>query len=625
MPGQNTAESFRGPASGLLSRIHKAVGGLWTTLARSVERAPLRFAIVAVLVLQALVVMVFRPSYATNDDVFISMIASGTGICPAPDAHLIFTNVLIGAALQQLYTISPLIPWYGCYLLLVHYAAQVALFYCALTIGGHDLPGEPAIDRIGQRFGLYVLYYVLVELPLLNRFQFTTTAFIAAQAGIFLLLLAWQRRTSQKEAPTLGLLCASVFLVLAGGLIRIESLEMAVLVGIPVTLWSINKNWRQAVVPCGIALMAAGVLVVAAVTFDRSTYEQDPAWQGFRELNQLRGKFHDGRWTYYSPETAAIFSRIGWSENDHAMIANWFSDDPVLYSKENLATIVNAYPWRATRRTSDIWWQAFRTIIQNRSVMSLLLVLPFALAIVTPKQGRWPIGLSLLMALGLIVFVTWNQKVPPERVYLPLLSLPLAASLLSFAWPASVQEGASSLTMSKGSLPRPRPALLVTALLVLAIAIGIDRQVRQSAKVARGRAQLESFVREAGSTGHKLYVSWEAALPYELVSPLDNLRAWSRFPLLSLAWTQRTRWAEETKRRFGFTDLARAICDRDDIVLIATPLHRDLFTTFAKEHFGADLVFAPTSQIGETCVAGSFHRQAASSTTANRSTGDANR
>jgi hypothetical protein len=636
MPRLETNEIDPSAATtGRVARFQRVTRVLWQAIGQVAERAPLRFALFAVLVLQVLTVFAFRPSYATNDDVFITMIASGKGLCPAPDEHLIFTNVIIGTALKQLYTAFPGVPWYGCYLLLVHYAAQVALLYCALTIGRRSSQADRLPGQIDLRCGLYLLYFGLVELPLLNRFQFTTTAFLAAQAGIFLWLLAWQRCTSQKDATIIGPLCAAIVLMFVGGIIRLESLEMAVLVAIPVAILFLNKSWRQPILSCGIAMAAAAALVVAAVSYDHWVYEQDPSWRGFRELNQIRGKFHDVRWTSYTPETAPIFSKVGWSENDHAMIANWFSDDPVLYSRENLSTIVDAYPWSSARRTAEVWWQAFRTIAQNRAVMSLLLVLPFVLTQVRVRSAQWAIVGSVLAALALLGLVTWSQKVPPERVYLPLLSFPLSVALLSFAWPNEKTSPGRAWTSTEGKgkfrwLPiswqgRSLQTQVVVGLLVVAIVIGVDRQVRQSVRVGRSRVALESFLADARAANQKLYVSWEAALPYELSSPFDNLSSWSGIRLLSLAWSQRTPWAEEIKRQFGITNLARALCERYDIVLVSTPLHRSLFTTFAREHFNADIAFVPSRQISDSFVAGSFERQATPGNTADRRTDAAQR
>src|SRR4029077_5929082 len=98
------------------------------------------------------------------------MIASGTGICTAPDAHLVFTNIVIGHALNWLYIAVPNVPWYGAYLFLTHFAAQVAILYCALTIGRQCTAGVAELsakDDVVKRCGLYAIYYVLVGVPLL--------------------------------------------------------------------------------------------------------------------------------------------------------------------------------------------------------------------------------------------------------------------------------------------------------------------------------------------------------------------------------------------------------------------------------------------------------------------------
>ena len=146
---------------------------------------PLAFALPAVLLLLALAWGFLGPSYDTNDDVFLSMIAAGRGFCPAPDEHLVFTNILIGKLLKGLYTQWPAVPWYGAYLLAAHYLAQVALLYCALTCPNwrarRDVgAGATGPDRgaFRRRVGTYLVYFAVVELVLLNSMQFTTTAFL---------------------------------------------------------------------------------------------------------------------------------------------------------------------------------------------------------------------------------------------------------------------------------------------------------------------------------------------------------------------------------------------------------------------------------------------------------------
>jgi hypothetical protein len=101
---------------------------------RWATRAPLAFSLIAVLLLLAVTWALFHPSYDTNDDVFISMIAAGQGFCPAPDEHLVFTNVLIGHALKRLYAACPQLPWYGMYLLAIHYARRPTAPWAASRI-----------------------------------------------------------------------------------------------------------------------------------------------------------------------------------------------------------------------------------------------------------------------------------------------------------------------------------------------------------------------------------------------------------------------------------------------------------------------------------------------------------
>src|SRR5690242_9503375 len=150
-------------------------------------RAPLMCSLLAVFALLTISVVVFQPSYDTNDDVFMTMIAAGRGFCPAPDEHLVFTNIIIGRGLKHLYTLWPDVPWYGGYLLAVHYVAQVAVCYCVLATRPRRAVAPFAPDRalsrrhsFRRRLGLYVTYFVIVELVFLNNLQFTTTAFLAA-------------------------------------------------------------------------------------------------------------------------------------------------------------------------------------------------------------------------------------------------------------------------------------------------------------------------------------------------------------------------------------------------------------------------------------------------------------
>jgi hypothetical protein len=589
-------------------------------------QTPLRFSLLAVLALLAIAVVALQPSYDTNDDVFMTMIVSGQGFCPAPDEHLIFTNVIIGQALKWLYTACPHFPWYGCYLLFVHYLAQLVLLYCALST---DVEGVASVS-MRRRFALYLVYFALVELLFLNNLQFTTTAFLAAQAGIFVLLFVTRRRAQQSDAAVTLPLCAAVLIFVVAGLIRLESLSMALLVAAPLGFWLLRQASRQVLVKSGMAAGLAAMLIMLATAYDRMSYEHDPRWSGFFSYNQLRVKFNDYGWTSYTPRTANVFSAVGWTQNDHDMIAHWFFDDPVIYSESHLRGILEAYPWKSERLTMGYCWQIGRGILRDRSIWAVVLVLPFFLASVNrDTHARWAIIGCAITAVALVAFLTWNNKTLPTRVYFPLLSFPLSVALLFPAGSAiTISPRVEQQTKGSGRTPpawftrkaRPPWARPVIVSLVVGVVMGIHHQCRHSVVVHRDRRAFQTFLADLQSSGRDLYVCWEAAMPFELISPLDSLRSWSQIPLLNLVWTQRTVWQDETKRRFGISSLAQAICERDDVILVATPAHRALFATFAKEHFQSDVEFVPSANVGEKLVAGRFQRRALPGDTAGKRT-----
>jgi hypothetical protein len=469
-----------------------------------------------------------------------------------------------------------------------------------------------------------VLYFAVIEVPLLNGLQFTTTAFLASQAGIFLGLVAWERRARLPSVTAAGLCCAAALLFI-GAIIRFESLAMALLVAAPVMVLLVYDASRPSLVPLGITAIATGAAITMAIAYDSRYYDHDPQWRGFRSYNQLRGKFHDECWTFYAPETAHVFASAGWSANDHTMIANCFSDDPELYSAAKLEQIVAAYPWKQARQRTKYWRLTFREIVHNRSVLAVMFLLPFTLYVVRGSGPKWAFLGSAAMAVFLVAFVAWNKKMPPQRVYFPLLTFPMSVALLAPAWPTKTRDRHGTDPTGRAIvawLTRPprqvRPLLAygMTVLLVVGVGMAIHRQYRRSVHVRRARGELQAFLADLRPTGRQVYVCWRCAMPFELISPFDSLRSWAHMPLLAMGWPQRTPYQERIKQQFDIASIARAIFEREDVVLVVAPEDCSSIGAFAKEHFDAEIEFRALKQSGERLVAGHFHRCKGSETVA---------
>src|SRR5262249_14669172 len=156
-------------------------------------------------------------AYATDDDVAMSMIVSGSGFASAPDEHIIFSNVLLGRALKTVYARWPERSWYGGYLIAAHVLAQFGLLY--------------AVTRLAPRRGLllYLVYSVAAGLSSLTNLQFTTTAFLATQAGV-LLVVSWLLRPPEARLERIVLVVWSVTLLVLGSLVRFEAFGLALAV-----------------------------------------------------------------------------------------------------------------------------------------------------------------------------------------------------------------------------------------------------------------------------------------------------------------------------------------------------------------------------------------------------------
>jgi hypothetical protein len=286
------------------------------------------------------------------------------------------------------------------------------------------------------------------------------------------------------------------------------------------------------------------------------------------------------------------------------MIAGWYSDDATLYRGEALKQILGARPWQDESRAARFSSRQFREMFRNRAAWAVLLALPFVVVGLSPgRREKLAVLTSLGVAVLLVLFVAWSKKSPPARVYFPLLSFPLSVALLL---PRAASASRQAVAPTLQSVTRRRGLLgqVVTVLLIVACAMGTHRQFRRSMIVDRERRQLRAFLAELPQEETTLYICW--AMPFELLPPWEFADPLRDMPLLPLAWMQGTPWFAEAKQRHGVSHIVKAVSERSDIQLIATPEERSLFAQFAREHFGAELEFVPGDKVGDKVVAGHF-------------------
>jgi len=125
-----------------------------------------------------IVVLIFtvgHPVFGANDDYAMMSIASGL-IDGNPDAHLMFTNILIGTVLKFLYSFTTSVDWYGLYLILVLLVSAFALLKILIDLFR---------GTISRPIALLIFFIFMPRL--IFSFNFTSVAMIACFTGISLL------------------------------------------------------------------------------------------------------------------------------------------------------------------------------------------------------------------------------------------------------------------------------------------------------------------------------------------------------------------------------------------------------------------------------------------------------
>lgn len=257
--------------------------------------------------------------YEENDDVMMCMIANGT-YAGVPDCHLVYINVIYGALLAWLYSLTTAVEWYTLAFVVLHIVSMTVLSYCLLTI-----PNRARWERVLWMLALYVLWARIIA-----ALQFTTTAGLVCLAGCVLLM----RGTPRSE-------WVGAALVLVASLVRFVAAGLVGLLMAPIIIYLLSIRWRS-YVPVVVML----VLVVGCRMTNRYVYDRDPEWRYYREYNQLRAQLNDNPNAY----SMDMRSRLpeGIDIIDYALLLRFIPDPEQMDLKvmRQLSATVGEVPFR---------------------------------------------------------------------------------------------------------------------------------------------------------------------------------------------------------------------------------------------------------------------------------------
>ncbi len=531
-------------------------GDFHETLILGCRSMKLKHSILLAVVASLFAVSFFHPVFETTDDIFMLLQTAGMGSAPPTD-FLLFSHFLIGKTLKAAYLGYPDIPWYPLYLTGLNMFGLIGIGYALL------------LSRPRSAVWAALLLDLSVGCFSLVMLQFTTTAFVCSLGGMALIF------ATRKEENRPAVLVFGIFLFILGGMVRLQSAELAAALFIP--FWFQNHSWRP--------LLAGmiGFACVAGLHFAQVRhFESDPSWRQYPAANKVKSKLVDYRLPPEGKEVLNAIGSQGWEFDDLKLARMFFIPDPNWFSVEKLAAVARSLDAVYWDRWQDLSGALPRLFAGRYGILAALIV---ACLIAYRRSNSRVFLLSMCgmacITLYLLVYLKLPDRVV-ECIYLFGLFAALATSDFQKArFPAWITAGV---------------ALAFVAALIA------DLGSRQG-HYDEGHRDAAHLIAELKARDGDRFVFWGASSFLSQLPAFGNFkRELSGLEFITLGTTQIAPLVfKERLSRMGIGDLLHEWVARDDIWMLVPAIERlALVEGFYKRRFGLTIKF-------ETIPLGKFY------------------
>lgn len=517
------------------------------------------------------VILFCRPHYQTNDDIGILLLAQGLVCAQKPDPHLLFTHIFLGNILSSLYTANPHLPWYVLYLYGCHFIAFVSL-------STQFLRGAPSAHRILS----FCTFACAVEFYFLTNLQFTTVSFMLGVAGL-MLFADWIENVSNSSWRQTWKPVAAFFFFVLSTMVRFYSFLMlmpfAALYLFYVCAGGGNSKRKMQIASVFLGISCA--MAFALNYQNNHCYSEDPAFSRFYRDSASSGLIRDYNRPIGSEKAQQSLKKIGWTDNDVAMIRGFIAVDPVIFSSEKLAYFSRSLPsYRADLSVSDILSQVKQAFVDPVLFPIFLATIYF---LCNARDRRWIAFFLLLFTVELfLIFALVLFLKLPQRVYFSFFAATCIFSLFSV-----LDDKASE--SNKKQVGIALTALIATLCLTLTANWPLIRER------ARGNKVLKTEMKLLNPTREQLYVVLGGAYPYEYILPFDDTaKFFSSFRVIGLGCTNHTDLPYRALASFGLKQFFIDFVDNPRVFLIASnPDSLNVLKIYLREHYKVDADFVP--------------------------------
>lgn len=274
-----------------------------------------------------MVILFCDMKYEVSDDFIVDSILSGA-YGNGYDEHLLFSNIIYGLFLKQLYKAFPVVSWYFVFQIAICFFSLWAVTYIVLS--RNDLPIGIFLSIIFVSFFSDDVYILV---------QFTKTAAIATCAGGALVLSEyWKGNKKNRLIILLG-----IFLTLVGSMIRYQTVYISLVYLFIMFVWFVfhNKKEKQIVKKTIICFaMCVGLVAVAFIIkkAGESIWNNDKAYGEYRQYNRLRASVTDVN-SYGADSIMPQLEELGYTITDYYMIDSWNFIDHDYFTDDKLKEV----------------------------------------------------------------------------------------------------------------------------------------------------------------------------------------------------------------------------------------------------------------------------------------------
>lgn len=274
-----------------------------------------------------MVILFCDMKYEVSDDFIVDSILSGA-YGNGYDEHLLFSNIIYGLFLKQLYKALPVVSWYFVFQIAICFFSLWAVTYIVLS--RNDLPIGIFLSIIFVSFFSDDVYILV---------QFTKTAAIATCAGGALILSEyWKNNKKNRLIILLG-----IFLTLVGAMIRFETIYISLVYLFIMFIWLVfhNKENIQIVkktIVC--VILCLGLVTVAFImkkTGER-IWNNDQIYGEYQQYNSLRASVTDIN-SYGADSIMPQLEKMGYTITDYYMIDSWNFIDHDYFTDDKLKEV----------------------------------------------------------------------------------------------------------------------------------------------------------------------------------------------------------------------------------------------------------------------------------------------